>query len=105
MSQVLAALPRNTHRFDGVSFERENTLIQGGVAFDLGGLLLYGLHMNGVAHMLGVQRLHGEALGADVASALTGLMDANRLYLVDWCNRIAVPAQKQAVRDYLLASR
>lgn len=102
MGEMLAVLPQTTLRFDGISYEGTDGLLQGGFAFGMEGLALYGSQVDGVASMVGIYRIRS-AIGADLAAAqaLTLLMQAHRLYLVEWCSMTAVPPQEHAVRAYL----
>ncbi len=101
LSDLTAAFPKCTQRFDAVSYKSADGVIGHSFAYDLGGLALYGLEEGGMATIVGLQR-YAEATGinSEVPSALAQIMAAQRAYLVDWCRTMAVPPQADALRQY-----
>ena len=91
------------YKYEGVSYQHFEGLIEGGFAFRVATVLLYGQQVEGIVKVLGVrvaEDVGGE--GKDIAHALQKLMAAYNLYLVDWCNLQLVTADTEMIHNFLM---
>lgn len=104
LDQLATLLPADSSAYEGIAYQRQEGLLEGGFAWQAGPLVLYGQQFDGSITTLGVQMARGApALSPDFVKALAGFMTAQRLYLVDWCNTTLVAAETiQAYLDVLL---
>jgi hypothetical protein len=93
LDQLAALLPPERSAYEGIAYQRQEGLLEGGFAWQAGPLVLYGQQSDGFMTALGIQIASGApALSPGFVTALAVFMDAHHLYLVDWCNTTLIPA-------------
>jgi hypothetical protein len=101
LAQIAAGLLTGSEAYEGIAYEREAGLIQGGFAWQPGPHTLYGQQQEGFVTTLGLRINTGAAtISQDFITFLASLMAAQRLYLVDWCNTILVSAEAETLHQY-----
>jgi hypothetical protein len=105
LKDVTALLPPNASTFQGVSELRQIGLVQGGFAYALGGLVIYGQQVDGAVKNLGIHQQRNPSapnIPALIASFEQVLSHYN-LYLVDWCSMLVIGSNSGRMREYLEA--
>jgi hypothetical protein len=104
---LASMLPRGSHAYAGIGFGgpasmEADGLIENGFAFQVGPVTVYGLRRSGLVSTLCLHD-YGETSISDqaVAAFLEGIMVANDLALVDWCQRVIFPPNAAHLRDYV----
>jgi hypothetical protein len=101
LTQVAAALPIGSEAYEGIAYEREAGLIDGGFAWQVGSHTLYGHQQESIVTELGLQIDRSTApISQDLITFLAHLMSAHNLYLVDWCNTSLVSTEAEALQQY-----
>lgn len=103
LDQLYAFFAPALHRYEGVSYQHFEGLIEGSFAFRVAKVFLYGQQVEGIVKFLGVRIAEdvGEE-SKDVAHALQKFMATYNLYLVDWCNLQLVTADTEMIYNLLL---
>lgn len=101
LHQLLAMLPE--HRpYEGVSYAKEVGLIDGGFAYKLAGLIVYGQATGGFVQTLALHAMPGErVIAPELGAALTSIMSRCDLYLIDWCTMTLLSPEAAAIQAYL----
>lgn len=103
LSQLLSFFPGSS-LYEGVSYPKEIGLIEGGFAFKLAGITIYGQAMNSLVQTLALHAGPGAIEGiTELVPALAGIMSRYDLYLVDWCTMTLLSPEAEAIQDYLEA--
>jgi hypothetical protein len=103
LAQLLSRFPAST-LYDGVSYPKEIGLVDGGFAFRLAGLTVYGQAIAGFVQTLALHAGPGAIEGIpELMSVLAGIMSRYDLYLVDWCTMTVLAPEAAAIQDYLQA--
>jgi len=101
LDQLGALLPPYRSAYEGIAYQRQEGLLEGGFAWQAGPLVLYGQQSDGSITTLGVQGAPGiSPISPDLVTALAAVMTTHHLYLVDWCNMALVTAETQALQNY-----
>lgn len=97
-SEVLATFPEAQSRYEGVAYLLSDGLIEGGFAFRLGSLIVYGQESEGLVKVLGLQHtsLKGDHRKAD-AAGFEKVLSNKELYLIDWCKVRGMGAETDAL--------
>lgn len=102
LDQLAALLPPESSAYEGIAYQRQEGLLEGGFAWQASPLVLYGQQSDGLVTALGVQIAGGASpISPDFVMALAAFMAAHRLSLVDWCNTALVTAE--ALQHYFNA--
>src|SRR5215469_9030777 len=91
------------YRYEGLAYQHFEGLIEGGFAFRVATVFLYGQQAEGIVKILGVrvaEDVGGE--GKEIADTLQKFMAAYNLYLVDWCNLQVVTADAEMIHNFLM---
>src|SRR5260221_273389 len=90
------------YRYEGVSYQRAEGLIEGGFAFIVAPVLFYGQHVEGMVKSLSV-KVVGKAPGAntEIVHSLQELMRIYHLDLVDWCKPQLIIADAEMIDAFL----
>jgi hypothetical protein len=90
--QELLTLFAGAAAYDGLAYQQEAGLIEGGFAFDLlPGLRIYGLQHEGAIAALCIQHDGALVVAQHEAEQLGSLAAHKGLCLVDWCRAVQVP--------------
>ncbi len=101
LAQFAAGLPTESEAYEGIAYEREAGVIDGGFAWQVGPHTLYGQQQEGFVTALGLRiNTRAATISQDFITFLANLMAAHRLYLVDWCNTILVSAEAETLQQY-----
>jgi hypothetical protein len=102
LDQLEHFFPSVSYRYEGVSYQQSEGLIEGGFAFKIATTLCYGQQVEGVMKVLGLK------VGEEVPEANKGLADALRefmatyhLCLVDWFAPQLITADTERLRTFL----
>ncbi len=103
LDQLYAFFSSALYRYEGVSYQQVEGLIEGGFAFRVATVLLYGQQVEGIVKVLGV-KVAEDARGEskDITHSLQKFMATYNLYLVDWCNLQLIPADTEMICNFLL---
>lgn len=88
--------------YEGVAYQHTDGLIEGGFAFRVAAVLLYGQQFEGIVKILGlkiIKDVPGEY--KETAHALERFMAAYHLYLIDWCKPQLLMANAEVLEAFL----
>lgn len=90
------------YRYEGVSYQQAEGLIEGGFAFRVAPVLFYGQHVEGMVKSLSI-KVVGKAPGAntEIVHSLQELMKIYHLDLVDWCKPQLIIADAEMISTFL----
>ena len=105
LDQLYAFFTSALYRYEGVCYQQYDGLIEGGFAFRVATVILYGQQVEGTVKVLGIGVI-GDVTGEskDIAHALEKLMATYNLYLVDWCKPQLVTANIEKIYNFLSIS-
>lgn len=87
---------------EGVSFQQDDRLVDGGFAFQAFPVLLYGQHTGGIIKILGIRVVErAPEDNKDIVHFLQNFMSTYNLYLIDWCRMQLITAEAEAIDTFL----
>lgn len=89
-------------QYEGVSFQQDERLVDGGFAFQALPVVLYGQHTEGLIKILGIRV--GEKAPENqknIVHFLHHLMSTYHLSLIDWCRIQVMTAEAEAIETFL----
>src|SRR5262249_47513396 len=87
---------------EGVSFQQDDRLVDGGFAFQAFPVLLYGQHTEGIIKILGIRVVErAPENNKDIVHFLQNFMSTYNLYLIDWCRMQLITAEAEAIDKFL----
>jgi len=102
LNDLYSIFPNSLSQYDGLSYLQAEGVIEGGFAFDIGPLVVYGQELDSRVRTLCM--LRGQHQNFDslmLASALDKIMAAHVLYLVDWCRVQRIATRVADIQSYL----
>ncbi|MDQ2903869.1 MAG: hypothetical protein M3Y81_09980 [Chloroflexota bacterium] len=102
MDQIFRFFPMISSRYEGVSYQHLDGLIEGGFAFRVAAVAFYGQQVEGIVKSLAM-KVPGEGTGkaTEIASALRSVMATYHLCLLDWCKPQIITAHTELLETFL----
>jgi hypothetical protein len=90
------------YRYEGISYQGADGLVDGGFAFRTSATLFYGQQVEGIVKILGVKVVEKvPAENKDIAHSFQSFMAAYNLYLMDWCKPQLITANGETIGKFL----
>ncbi|BCL79629.1 hypothetical protein ccbrp13_20940 [Ktedonobacteria bacterium brp13] len=102
LEQFVSFFTSALYRYEGISYQGTDGLIDGGFAFRTSAALFYGQQVEGIVKILGVKMVENVPVeNKDISHSFQRFMATYNLALMDWCKPQLITANIETIDNFL----